>query len=78
MALFFPSGNPGPIQSLTVLAAACREPLTRSAARAQSFFERMYMGSSTGLYARAVDNFVRSLAAYAVVTYILQVSGRLD
>lgn len=39
----------------------------------QSFFERMYMGKTSGLYGRAVDNFVRSLAAYAIVTYMLQV-----
>ncbi|CAM9468877.1 unnamed protein product, partial [Sphacelaria rigidula] len=42
----------------------------------RSFFERMYMGKSSGLFARAVDNFVRSLAAYAIVTYMLQVKDR--
>lgn len=40
---------------------------------AQTFFERMYMGKTSGLYGRAVDNFVRSLAGYAIVTYMLQV-----
>lgn len=39
----------------------------------QTFFERMYMGKTSGLYGRAVDNFVRSLAGYAIVTYMLQV-----
>lgn len=33
----------------------------------------MYMGKTSGLYGRAVDNFVRSLAGYAIVTYMLQV-----
>lgn len=41
----------------------------------QTFFERMYMGKTSGLYGRAVDNFVRSLAGYAIVTYMLQVRG---
>lgn len=31
------------------------------------------MGKTSGLYGRAVDNFVRSLAGYAIVTYMLQV-----
>ena len=43
----------------------------------QSFFERMYMGKTSGLYGRAVDNFVRSLAGYAIVTYMLQVGTRV-
>ncbi|CAM9430624.1 unnamed protein product, partial [Hapterophycus canaliculatus] len=38
----------------------------------RTFFERMYMGKTSGLYGRAVDNFVRSLAGYAIVTYMLQ------
>ncbi|CAM9548682.1 unnamed protein product [Ectocarpus fasciculatus] len=42
----------------------------------RTFFERMYMGKTSGLYGRAVDNFVRSLAGYAIVTYMLQVKDR--
>ncbi|CAM9270827.1 unnamed protein product [Ascophyllum nodosum] len=42
----------------------------------RSFFGRMYMGKTSGLYGRAVDNFVRSLAGYAIVTYMLQVKDR--
>ncbi|CAM9247173.1 unnamed protein product [Discosporangium mesarthrocarpum] len=39
-------------------------------------FERLYMGKSSGLFGRAVDNFVRSLAAYSIITYMLQVKDR--
>jgi hypothetical protein len=40
------------------------------------FFERLYMGRATGLYGRAQDNFVRSLAGYSIITYLLQVKDR--
>lgn len=52
---------------------SCRHPPTTITLRPQTFFERMYMGKTSGLYGRAVDNFVRSLAGYAIVTYMLQV-----
>ncbi|KAG5192695.1 pi 4-kinase [Tribonema minus] len=42
----------------------------------QDYFERLYMGPGAGLYGRAQDNFVRSLAGYSVVTYLLQVKDR--
>lgn len=47
-------------------------PASAPACMPQTFFERMYMGKTSGLYGRAVDNFVRSLAGYAIVTYMLQ------
>ncbi len=40
------------------------------------FFERIYMGRHTGLFGRAQDNFVRSLAGYSIITYLLQVKDR--
>ncbi|CAM9330672.1 unnamed protein product [Chrysoparadoxa australica] len=39
-------------------------------------FERLYMGRGAGLFGRAQDNFVRSLAAYSIITYLLQVKDR--
>jgi Phosphatidylinositol 3- and 4-kinase len=42
----------------------------------QDFFERLYLGKGAGLYARAQDNFVRSLAGYSIITYLLQVKDR--
>jgi Phosphatidylinositol 3- and 4-kinase len=42
----------------------------------QDYFEQLYMGPGTGLYGRAQDNFVRSLAGYSIVTYLLQVKDR--
>lgn len=36
------------------------------------------MGKTSGLFGRAVDNFVRSLAGYAIVTYMLQVQSRYN
>ncbi|CAM9792626.1 unnamed protein product, partial [Phaeothamnion confervicola] len=42
----------------------------------RDFFDRLYMGRAAGLYGRAQDNFVRSLAGYSIITYILQVKDR--
>ncbi len=42
----------------------------------RDFFERFYMGQHTGLFGRAQDNFVRSLAGYSIITYLLQVKDR--
>ncbi len=42
----------------------------------RDFFERLYMGHHTGLFGRAQDNFVRSLAGYSIITYLLQVKDR--
>ncbi|CAM9139646.1 unnamed protein product [Choristocarpus tenellus] len=42
----------------------------------KDFFEQLYMGKTAGLFGRAVDNFVRSLAGYSIITYMLQVKDR--
>lgn len=42
----------------------------------QDFFERLYMGKRSGLFAKAQSNFIRSLAAYSLITYLLQVKDR--
>ena len=44
--------------------------------RLKDYFEFKFGPSYSPLYARAVDNFVKSLAGYSIATYVLQVKDR--
>lgn len=48
----------------------------RAIAQLKQHFELKFGGERSGRYARAVQNFVQSLAAYSVLCYLLQIKDR--